>query len=74
MSDTRIYAVTPKDASATLEPRFIEAGSRGQALRHATEGMFEVRPASAKEAVAAMNAGIQVEVAGDKQLEIPDTE
>lgn len=64
MSDTRIYAVTPKDATATPEPRLIEASSRSQALRHATVGMFDVRPASAKETVAAMSAGIQVEIAG----------
>lgn len=70
MSDTRIYAVTPKDAGATPEPRFIEASSRAQALRHATEAMFEVRPASAKETVAAMKSGIPVEVAGDKQIEL----
>jgi hypothetical protein len=74
MSDTRIYTVTPKDATATPEPRLIEASSRSQALRHATEGMFEVRPASAKETVAAMSSGIQVEIAGDKQIEIPEVD
>jgi hypothetical protein len=64
MSDTRIYTVTPTDAGATPEPRLIEASSKGQALRHATAGMFEVRPASGKEVAAGMKAGIQVEIAG----------
>lgn len=68
MSDTRIYSITPTDATATPEPRLIEAGSRAQALRHATEGMFKVEVASGKEVAAGMRAGIQVEIAG---IELP---
>ena len=65
MSNTRIYSVTPKDANATPEPRLIEASSKGQALGHATKGMFDVAVASGKDVAVGIKAGIEVEKAGE---------
>lgn len=58
---TRIYAV---QSTTTDEFRLVEASSKQAALRHVSESLYNVDVANQKTLVAAMQAGIEVEVAG----------
>lgn len=76
MSKTRIYAITPTDATATPEPHLVEANSPGQALKHVTRSMFKVAVASGKNVADAYKAGLEVEIAGEESHdpELPESE
>lgn len=68
---TRIYAVQ----SATGDDfRLVEAASKQAALRHVTESLYNVDVANQKTLVAAMQAGVVVEVAGAQAPEAEEAQ
>ncbi len=63
--DNTIYVVIPKDGTpvAAESARLVEASSKAAVVHHVAAGFYDIRPASQRELVDAMKAGVNVEEA-----------
>jgi len=67
MSNTRIYAVTPKVSEAP-QVRLVEASNQAQAMRHVAKDTMNVTVASQQDLVKALGSGVKVETAAVETL------
>ena len=63
---TRIYAVTPKNATESALPRLVRATAQTTARSHVAKDTLTVSVASQDQLVAAVAAGVKVENAGEE--------
>ncbi len=64
-NNSRIYIVNMKGS----KPKLVDAITAAQALRHVAKGVITTKVATAKETAELMKQGIELETAGDQDVE-----
>jgi hypothetical protein len=62
---SRIYIVNMKG----VKPKLVDAITQAQAIRHVARGLISAKVATARETAMLMGQGIQLEIAGEQDVE-----